>query len=93
MTARTALPPALSRPRWEERLLGLFHPAVVEIVEACLWIDEPLSVTLLVKVLDHAYPLNKLAYHARKLTEAGVLEEVSTIPRRGAVEHFLRLAD
>lgn len=93
MTARTALPPALSRPRWEERLLGLFHPAVVGIVEACRWIDEPLSASLLVRVFDGTYPLNKLAYHARKLTEAGILEEVSTIPRRGAVEHFLRLVD
>jgi hypothetical protein len=93
MSADATAPAAVTRPLWEERLLGLFHPAVVEIVEACLWIDEPLSVTLLVKVLDHAYPLNNLAYHARKLTDAGVLKEVSTTPRRGAVEHFLRLVD
>jgi hypothetical protein len=64
---------------------------VVAIVEASVWIDEPLSPTQLVEVLDRSYRLSNLAYHARNLTEAGVLEEVSTIPRRGTVEPFLRL--
>jgi hypothetical protein len=93
MSPATQTRNAAEVPLWEARLLGLLHPAVVEIVEACLWIDEPLSASLLVRVFDGSYPLNKLAYHVRRLAEAGVLELVSTTPRRGAIEHFLRLVD
>jgi hypothetical protein len=69
----------------------LLHPAVVEIVEVCRWIDEPLPASSPVRFLDGPYPPNKLAHHVGGLAEAGVLEVVSTTPRRGAVEHPLRL--
>ncbi len=61
-------------------------------LEAHLWIDAPLSARLLVEVFDGAVPLNNLAYHVRKLAQAGVLQEEFTVPRRGAIEHFYRLA-
>jgi DNA-binding transcriptional ArsR family regulator len=34
--------------------------------------------------------VGKMAYHVRELHKAGYLELVSTVPRRGATEHFYR---
>lgn len=61
-------------------------------IEAHIWIAEPLSTTLVCKLFDGELPLNNLAYHVRGLAEAGVLREVFTLPRRGALEHFYVLA-
>lgn len=37
-------------------------------------------------------PLGNVSYHVRFLVEGGVLELAKTEPRRGAVEHYYRLA-
>lgn len=78
-------------PGWQAALFGLLHPIKVATVEAHLWLDEPLSATLLLEVFDRTVAHNNLAYHVRKLADVGVLHEVSTKQRRGALEHFHRL--
>jgi hypothetical protein len=79
-------------PGWQAALFGLLHPTKIAVLQAHLWIDQPLSVTLLFEVFEGAIALNNLAYHVRVLARAGVLHEVSTKQRRGALEHFYRLA-
>jgi hypothetical protein len=82
---------AISSPAWEVALLDLLHPAQIAIVEACLWIEEPLSATLLAELFEHDFKLNLIAYHVRRLAKRGVLHEVDSSTIRGAVEHFYRL--
>jgi hypothetical protein len=62
------------------------------VIEAHLWVAEPLSTTLVSKLFDGEVALNNLAYHVRGLAEAGVLREVFTKQRRGAIERFYLLA-
>lgn len=65
------------------------HPAKVAVLEALAWLDEPLSPSDLEKLVDHEdYYLAILAYHARKLEEAGVLKVVRERRVRGATEKF-----
>jgi hypothetical protein len=86
--ARSALAP----PAWETALLDLLHPTQIAIAEACLWIEEPLSATLLAEVFEHDFKLNLIAYHVRRLSDRGVLREVASRTVRGAIEHFYLLA-
>jgi hypothetical protein len=79
-------------PAWQMALFASLHPARVAVIEAHLWIAEPLSAKLLSKVFDGELRLNNLAYHVRVLAQAGVLHSVATVPRRGALEHFYVLA-
>lgn len=59
------------------------------IVETLLWLDQPLSSTDLVKVMDDPdIYLSHVAYHVRKLTEAGALKPVRDRQVRGATETF-----
>jgi hypothetical protein len=85
------LSPDFSPAPWEVGFFGLFHPVQLEIVEAALWIDEPLSARTLCEVLER-HPLNNLSYHVQKLKRAGVFRPAGTARRRGAVEHFYTLA-
>lgn len=82
--------PAL--PAWETALFNLLHPAQIAIIEACLWIGEPLSATLLVEVFDSGFTLNLVAYHVRRLYERGIIDRVDRRFVRGAIEHFYCLA-
>jgi hypothetical protein len=75
-----------TRPAWETALFCLLHPAQVAVVEAHLWMREPLSAPVLHEVLSHEWPLGTVSYHVRRLAAAGVLEELYTTPARGAVE-------
>lgn len=83
---------AVSARAWEVALLDLLHPAQIAIVEACLWIEEPLSATLLAELFEHDFKLNLIAYHVRRLFERGVLHRVDGRIIGGAIEHLYRLA-
>jgi hypothetical protein len=84
--------PTLSSSAWEVALLDLLHPAQIAIVEACLWIEEPLSATLLAELFEHDFKLNLIAHHVRRLFERGVLHKVDGRILGGAIEHLYRLA-
>jgi hypothetical protein len=65
------------------------HPAKVAIIEAIVWIEEPLSASQLKAVLEHRdWDLSLIAYHVKQLWEKGVLECVLCQQVRGAVQHF-----
>lgn len=73
-------------PGWEPFLPRLVHPLKVAIVEALLYIGEPLSAVQLGRVLRSAgegYCEANVRYHVRHLAELGVLAPVSDVPSGG----------
>jgi hypothetical protein len=71
----------------------LLHPIQLEIVEAMLWVDRPLSVSVLIRVFDGRETLSTIAYHVRRLNELGALRLVAKRqPPRGTEEKFYRLS-
>ena len=66
-------------PGWEPFLPHLVHPLKVAIVEALLWIGEPLSAVQLGKVVrgvGEALRESTVRYHVGHLAEVGVLEVI-----------------
>jgi predicted transcriptional regulator len=80
------------QPSWETALFSLLHPAQIAVVEAHVWIGEPMSSKRLHEVLGGTWPLGTIAYHVRRLAQKGVLEERYREPVRGVVEYFYGLA-
>jgi DNA-binding transcriptional ArsR family regulator len=71
---------------WRKVTDELVHPTVVDILLMCeRSVHSP-------KQMAEAMgaPLPQVSYHVRRLADAGLLELVDTIPRRGALEHFYR---
>ena len=73
---------------WSELVPRIVHPLKVAIVEALTWIDTPMSPTELNRVLYQQSDLSLVAYHVRKLAEAGVITIVGQRPVRGALQTF-----
>ena len=70
------------------QLAGSLHPTRLAIIEAILWIGEPVSPAQLSKSFFDRPSLTDVAYHARALRECGLLTLVDQRPVRGSVEHF-----
>lgn len=81
--------PAAARndPEAVARIFGtLAHPMRIRALAALCEAD--LSPVELARLLDEpGMNLGALAYHVRRLADAGVIELSQTIPRRGAIEH------
>jgi len=74
---------------WAALVSQLVHSLKVEIVEALLWIGEPLSPADLVKVLDRQRgSLSVVAYHVKGLAKVGAIDVVRRRQVRGAEEKF-----
>jgi hypothetical protein len=75
---------------WSTLVPRLVHPAKVAIIEALLWVGEPLSPSDLVRAFasQREYYLAIVAYHVRELAELGAIEVVRTRQKRGAQEKF-----
>jgi hypothetical protein len=74
---------------WDALVPHVVHPVKVSIVEAMSWMDQPLSSTELVRLIDdEGIYLSHVAYHVRKLADAGAIEPVSKRQVRGATETF-----
>jgi hypothetical protein len=70
-------------------LLPLVHPLKVAIVEALLYLGQPLSATDISKSFGTARDgLSYVSYHVTSLAKAGVLTKVSDRQVRGARETF-----
>ena len=77
------------RFNWEALIACVLHPAKVAIVEALVWIDQPLSATQLEELFDGSdFYLGIISYHLKGLNAMGVLEIADTEPVRGATEKF-----
>lgn len=67
---------------------ALSHPDRVRLLDRLQRVDE-LSPRQFAE--GDGAPLGNVAYHVRALREAGLIEQVRTMQRRGAVEHFYAL--
>jgi DNA-binding transcriptional ArsR family regulator len=74
---------------WQLVARATLHPMQVEILEAAAATDR-ISPVQFRQAEDS---VSRVAYHFRALHKAGLLESAGTAPRRGATEHFYRLAD
>lgn len=73
---------------WAALVPHFVHPVKVTIIEAMLWIGQPLSASELAKVFFGEYDLSLISYHVVKLAQAGVLEQVRERQVRGALQRF-----
>jgi hypothetical protein len=70
----------------------LLHPIQVQIIEAMLWIDRPMSASVLVMVFGEELRLSAVAYHVRRLSSLRALRTVDKRqPMRGSPEKLYRL--
>jgi DNA-binding transcriptional ArsR family regulator len=74
---------------WKLVANATLHPMQVEILEAAAARDRLSPV----QFRQSGDSVSRVAYHFRALNKAGLLEPAGTTPRRGATEHFYRLAD
>lgn len=73
----------INDPRWAR---AIAHPLRIRLL--AMLNEEPASPVMLATKLEQ--PLGVVSYHVRKLHDLGLLDLVSTRPRRGATEHFYR---
>jgi hypothetical protein len=84
MDRRIGRPPMV----WDELLSAFIHPIKVAIVEAMLWINEPVSPKLLDLVFDEKFGLSLVSYHLRSLFDNNLVEKAGNEPVRGALQTF-----
>lgn len=74
---------------WEALVPRLLHPTKLLVVEALLWLGEPMSAIGLSRMLDDpGYSGGVISYHLRVMAEAGVLMRAGRRSVRGAEELF-----
>jgi hypothetical protein len=74
---------------WDVLVPHVIHPAKVAIIEALLWVDQPLSASDLAKLIgSDKCSLAHISYHLVQLAKAGALEVVRSRQVRGATEKF-----
>lgn len=87
-TAGSEAPPF----EWEALVPHLVHPIKVAVIEALLWVDQPLSSTDLMKLFCREdMGLSHISYHVRALAKMRVLKKVRERRVRGSIETFYRL--
>lgn len=79
---------------WQGLVPRLLDPVKVAILEALLWVEQPLSATEISRLFgEHdKRQLSQVSYHMRSLAGRGILKVHDTRQVRGAVECFYVLA-
>ena len=73
---------------WRRVAEATLHPMQIQILEAMASRDRLSPV----QFKDPGSSVSLVSYHFRALLKAGLLERAGTAPRRGATEHFYKLA-
>ena len=73
---------------WRRVAATTLHPTQVEILEALAARDRLSPV----QFCSNGKDISRVAYHFRALKRAGLLEAAGSTQRRGATEHYYRLA-
>jgi hypothetical protein len=77
---------------WAELAVSLLHPIQLQIIEALIWIDVPLSASELVQIFHRKHALSAIGYHVRRLYSLGAIRPVGARnPKRGSKEKLYRL--
>lgn len=82
-TKRPPRETANSKVTWDALIPHLVNPIKVAIIEALLWIGQPMSPTALAASFDGEVDLPAVAYHARTLAKLGLLERTGERRARG----------
>lgn len=85
MGAQTLSPP------WGDWVPLFMHPIKVFIIEAFVWIEEPLSARTVELLIGDGTNVANLSYHMRTLAEHGILENAYEVSVRGALQKFYSL--
>ncbi|HEX5983464.1 MAG TPA: hypothetical protein VFY69_04580 [Solirubrobacterales bacterium] len=80
--------------RWDSLIPLFVHPLKVAIIEALIWVDQPLSPTELLAILGKKkkHDLGVVAYHVNTLAKKGVIEVTHERQVRGARETYYSLS-
>ena len=75
---------------WAMLVPRIVHPMKVAVVEALLYMRQPLSASQLRHLFGEADDnyLSMISYHVRELAKAGAIEEKGSRQVRGAIEKF-----
>lgn len=77
---------------WTALAVSFLQPIQLQIIEALIWIDVPLSASALVQIFDRKHSLSTVSYHVRRLNSLGVLKPAGArYPKRGSKEKLYRL--
>jgi DNA-binding MarR family transcriptional regulator len=76
---------------WERLARARTHPTQIGVLEL-LTIDNGRAMSPREMALELQEELGNVSYHTTQLAKSGLLELAATTPRRGAVEHFYRMA-
>lgn len=74
---------------WRRVAEAALHPVQLEILKAVAACDRLSPVQFCCK---DGQDVSRVAYHFRALKRLGLLEVAGSAPKRGAIEHFYRLA-
>ena len=77
---------------WVSLVALTVHPIKVAIIEALLWVGEPLSATEMMQTFDGAYSLDLVKYHAGRLRDLKLIEVTHERQARGAREKYYDLS-
>ncbi len=73
---------------WGSLVPHVIHPLKVAIIEALLWVEQPLSATDFRKLLNERFSTPRISYHLVKLAETDALELTQQQQVRGVIEKF-----
>lgn len=75
---------------WAMLVPHVVHPLKVAIVEALLYMEQPLSPSQLAKLFDGTEEgyVSRASYHVGELAKSGAIEQVGTRQVRGATQRF-----
>lgn len=76
---------------WASLVARVLHPAQVQIIEALLWIDQPLSPADLARIFDEKPGWQVLVHQLRGLTRLDVIALAETPTKRNAMDITYRL--
>ena len=78
---------------WSACIHHFLHPLKIAIIEAFLWVEQPLPAKFIEEMLDNEFEISLVSYHMRTLANAGIIEEDHRRHVRGALQTFYRLGD
>jgi DNA-binding transcriptional ArsR family regulator len=75
---------------WQALAEVSIHPLRLRILKRAASTDGKFSPVEL--AAEFGEPLGNVSYHVRELREAGLVRPAGTTPRRGAVQHYYKVA-
>jgi hypothetical protein len=73
---------------WGALVPLVLHRTKVQIIEATLWINQPLSASELEQIFDEKMSLSSISYHVTTLKKWKVFKQTGWRKVRGSIERF-----